>query len=143
MKTFIIISTTIAIAFSTLTSCKKTETATEPGTNISLPIGPPQRDLKTFDTEDRPKIVRGHIKDSATHMPVLGATVSIFLLSDNSMVAEITSVEDGLFEIPDISGGNYYLTATASGYHTTYKNIGIPFNLDSVYEAGVVPLKEY
>ncbi len=144
MKTFIIVSTYIVLCFATLTSCKKSDTSPEitSGT-VSRPssstVAPIRRFLETNDTEDRPKMVRGHVQN-VSHSNVPYASVSMYRLPDSTNVGRVNANYLGDFAIDSISGGSYYLKIVASGYFDKYEEVAIPFDEDSLFEVGDITI---
>ncbi|MFT3678072.1 MAG: TonB-dependent receptor [Chitinophagaceae bacterium] len=60
--------------------------------------------------------VSGTLRDATSKAPIPFVQVSLLRLKDSSFVAGTISREDGLFSIPDINTGNYWLTLSHVGY---------------------------
>jgi hypothetical protein len=129
MRNLIIIGAHMALLAATLTSCEKAEMAPDGAsktrTTTSSSSVSDQRNRRTLDTEDRPKMVKGHIQNSA-QADIPDASVAIYLVSDSSKILTVYTDSNGDFEMDSIYGGNYYLMANASGYLNTYKGACIP-----------------
>lgn len=63
-------------------------------------------------------IIKGTVVDSATAYPVAYATVAIYLMPADSMIAGTLTDEKGAFSKEELSNGNYSLKITCIGYKT-------------------------
>lgn len=60
--------------------------------------------------------VKGNLKDSADHSPLMIATVSVLKTDSTTVVAETVSNEKGEFSFRNIPAGNYFLSVSYIGY---------------------------
>jgi Outer membrane protein beta-barrel family/Carboxypeptidase regulatory-like domain len=69
--------------------------------------------------------IKGIVKDTATGLPLSGATVTVMFASDSSLVSFARTNSNGFFAIRNISNGNYRLLIT----HVGYRNISKAFSV--------------
>ncbi len=126
----------IAIFSATLTSCDKNENPTPQATEVSKQKPPFKQEV-----EDRPKTVKGKIKTVHSNA-VANATILMYLNGD-TLVGTATSDASGNYEFTNITGGNYQLKYSASGYQDLSDWEAIPFDDQSeLVLADIVMLKE-
>jgi hypothetical protein len=80
--------------------------------------------------------IKGLIRDSSEHHTLKQATISI-LHRDSSIVKQAISGNDGVFNIINISAGNYILKISYTGYETRFSNFTIDSN-NSALNAGII-----
>jgi len=66
--------------------------------------------------------IKGKVSDRKENSPIEYATVAL-MKQDSTLIAGVNTDENGLFEIPGISSGNYTLSASYIGYKTNYVSI--------------------
>lgn len=69
--------------------------------------------------------VKGTITDTAARKPVAGATVTVLLAKDSSLVSFQLSDDNGRFEVSKLANGQYRLLIT----HVNYHNASVPFTI--------------
>ena len=62
--------------------------------------------------------ITGRIIDQDTHSPIEYASVSLFRLTDTSVIAGMVTQSNGSFSLDKLSAGHYRLTTTFIGYQT-------------------------
>ncbi|MFK8010304.1 MAG: carboxypeptidase-like regulatory domain-containing protein [Saprospiraceae bacterium] len=66
--------------------------------------------------------LKGLLLEDENKTPVSFANVALFLASDSSMVKVETSDEVGVFQLKNLSEGNYFIVASYVGYTEMRKN---------------------
>jgi len=85
--------------------------------------------------------IRGHLKDTASHMPVPDATVTVLDLKDSSLVSFSRSGPSGSFLIKSLARGAYRLLVTHVGYLALSRNFVITEELRDP-DLGELPLAD-
>ncbi len=81
--------------------------------------------------------VKGILKDSADHSPLMIATVSVLKTDSTTVVAETISNEQGEFSFRNIPAGNYFLSVSYIGYKTLMKRFSMG---TSTYDFGNIDI---
>lgn len=86
--------------------------------------------------------ISGEIKNCLEKTPLDKAIVKLVDLRDNSVVATVTTDENGRYFIADVKPGTYQVEASKPGY---YKNVLFDFRIDAVqnYECNIDLLQEH
>jgi predicted NUDIX family NTP pyrophosphohydrolase len=104
-------------------------------------------------SEERTVTVTGKVADGATEQGLSGAVLSVFAysreleeeyLEQNTEEAEYTAVanEDGIYEIPNVPVGNYFMVIQQGGYISVTQTLIITSMEDETYSNGVILLSE-
>jgi len=83
--------------------------------------------------------IKGEVVDSLA-LPLPSATIMLLNLADSSLVNFTASDAKGLFEMKNVSGGNYQLKVTFVGFASFSKKISTPIN-SSVLDLGTLRLQ--
>ena len=84
--------------------------------------------------------VKGKLTDSTSIQPMSSATVSVIKQADSSLVSYVVSDKAGMFEIKELTMGNYFIQVSFTGYES-YK---IKFSLTKekkIFDAGNIVMK--
>jgi len=68
------------------------------------------------------KIIKGVVIDSASTAALPFANITLHNNSDSSYVTGVSTNEEGVFTLSNVSDGNYYLKISFVGYNTKYLN---------------------
>ena len=86
-------------------------------------------------------VIKGKVADGGDSKILEAASVSLYHLSDSSLVKINLTDNNGNFEFDKIAPGSYYLLATSTGHLTTYSP-AITIKNDEIVSAGVLKLIE-
>lgn len=86
-------------------------------------------------------MIKGKLIDTSLTQPLSAATVSIMSSSDSSFAGFIMTDKKGMFEIRSLSMGNYFLTASFTGYENFILNFSISKEKKTV-EAGTLIMQK-
>lgn len=74
--------------------------------------------------------LRGKVQDTGTRQGIPYANVLLLAVTDSAQVTGIISDQEGNFEMPNVSEGDYILKIQYLGYNQVFKNIQITNDLD-------------
>lgn len=67
--------------------------------------------------------VRGKVIDKDSGEPVVQATIQMLSLPDSTYVNGAATLDDGTFELPKVSAGNYVMKISFIGYKNILSNL--------------------
>ncbi len=70
-------------------------------------------------------VVRGNVKDTFNSHPLGGATISLINIKDSSLLNFVRTDSTGNFILKNVPQGKYRLSASYTGFHTTWKNVEV------------------
>lgn len=96
--------------------------------------------ISAFSQPGRKGLLKGVLKDSAVHMPLEAATVSLIYLKDSSSGGMALTKKNGTFLIEDLSFGSYDCYISISGYEPLIRKFSVTaekrlFDLDTIFLA--------
>lgn len=85
--------------------------------------------------------IKGIAYDTANHLPVNGATITLMEYKDSALVSFTLTGADGRFELAGIANGTYRLMITHVSYHNSNRKVNIDDNNKNV-DLGKVVLND-
>ncbi len=70
-------------------------------------------------------VLTGNVKDTFNSHPLDGATISFINIKDSSLLNFVRTDSTGNFILKNVSQGKYRLSASFTGFHTTWKNVEV------------------
>jgi outer membrane receptor protein involved in Fe transport len=85
--------------------------------------------------------VSGKVKESSSALSLPFVNVILINLSDSSFVTGTITNDDGLFSIPNVKPGEYYLSFSFIGYRSTFQNLYVG-SQSQYLDIGIISLAE-
>ena len=84
--------------------------------------------------------IKGKLTDTALKQPMSSATVSVMKRADSSFAGYMVTDKGGVFEIKNLSMGNYFFLVSYTGYENYKMNFSLTKE-KTIFDAGNITMK--